>query len=74
MAYIILITSKKETPFLANTKTIIESHQYSETNKNTYIGTKPSSTIVAQLKNGSSYKSDKTKCGIEIYHGNVSKV
>lgn len=75
MAYIITITSKKETDFFSNAKVILESNQYKEISDNCFLGQKPSNTIVnQQLKNDLKYKSDKNICGIEIYHGNVSKV
>ncbi len=74
MAYIISITCKKDTNFLANAKVILESNQYQEISSNSFVGQKPSSSIVTQLKNDATYKTDKLKCGIEIYHGNVSKV
>lgn len=75
MAYIVTIVSKKDTAFLKNAKVILESNQYKEIISNVFIGQKPSSTLINQnLKNDLVYKSDKVKCGIEIYHGNVSKI
>lgn len=74
MAYMITIVNKKDTDFINHAKVILESNQYKEINSNCFLGQKPSSQIVTQLKNDERYKVDKLKCGIEIYHGNVSKV
>ncbi len=75
MSYIISAVSQKDTEFLKNERTILESHQYKAISLNTYLGQKSSSAIVnQQLKNDSIYKLEKTKCKIEIYHGSVTKV
>jgi hypothetical protein len=74
MAYIVTIVSKKDTDFLNNSKIILESNQYKEIATNIYIGQKSSSIVVQNLKNNDIYKLDKIKCGIEIYHGNVTKI
>jgi len=73
--HVIILKSKKETKFLDKAKTILEANEYKEINQNSFIGQKVASTIVNQeLKNIKEYKSDKTKCGIEIYYGNVNKI
>ena len=48
---------------------------YKEVSSNIFIGQKSSTIVVNQnLKNDIAYKSDKLKCAIEIYHGNVVKI
>ena len=73
--YVIILKSKKETKFLEKAKAVLEANRYQEVNENTFIGQKAASTIVNQeLKNLKEYKSDKVKCGIEIYYGSISKI
>jgi len=72
--YVIILKSKKETKFLKEGKTVLRANGYQEVNENTFIGQKSASTIVNQLKNLEEYKSDRVKCGIEIYYGNISKI
>ena len=73
--YAIILKSQKETIFLEKAKAVLEANRYKEINQNSFIGQKVASTIVNQeLKNIKEYKSDKTKCGLEIYYGSVSKV
>ena len=75
MAYTIIIKTNKESKFVQNSKIILEANNYIEVNQNTFIGNKMASTIVNnELKNDTIYKQDKSKCGIEIYYGSVSKV
>lgn len=74
MSYIVSITTKKDTGFLNEAKTILESHKFSIINENTYIGNKSTHSIVNQLKVLDIYKKDKVNCSISLYHGNVSKV
>ncbi|KIM13447.1 MAG: hypothetical protein KU38_02060 [Sulfurovum sp. FS08-3] len=74
MAYIISITSKKDTDFLQKVKTIFDANKYQCINENTYIGNSTSQTIINQMKNLEEYKNDKLKCGIVIYHGSISTV
>jgi hypothetical protein len=74
MSYLISITKKKDTDFIKESKIVLESNQYSCINENTYLGTKPSSTVVSLLRNLPVYKTDSTKCSINIYHGNASKI
>jgi hypothetical protein len=74
MAYVITITNKKDTEFTNEAKVVLESNGYSEINTQTFLGIKPSSTIASQLKTLESYKTDKLKCSIIIYHGNVNKI
>ena len=73
--YAIILKTKKQTNFLEKAKAVLEANKYQEINQNTFIGQKVASTIVNQeLKNIEEYKSDKVKCGIEIYYGSVSKI
>ena len=73
--YTIILKTKKQTDFLEKAKAVLEANKYQEINQNTFIGQKVASTIVNQeLKNIEEYKSDKVKCGIEIYYGSVSKI
>jgi len=72
--YAIILKAKRDTKFLEKAKAVLEANKYQEVNQNTFIGQKVASTIVNQeLKNIEEYKSDKVKCGIEIYYGSVSK-
>ena len=70
--YVIILKSKKETKFLKEAKTVLEANGYEEVNENTFIGQKNASTIVNQLKNIGEYNSDRIKCGIKIYYGNIT--
>ena len=73
--YAIILKSQKETIFLEKAKAVLEANRYKEINQNSFIGQKVASMIVNQeLKSIKEYKSDKTKCGLEIYYGSVSKV
>ncbi len=73
--YAIILKAKRDTKFLEKAKAVLEANKYQEVNQNTFIGQKVASTIVNQeLKNIEEYKSDKVKCGIEIYYGSVSKI
>ena len=72
--YVIILKSKKETKFLEKAKTVLGANGYQEINENTFIGQQVALTIVNQLKNLKEYKSDKVKCGIEIYYGSISKI
>ncbi len=74
MSYIISITTKKDSEFLKSAKVILVANQYNEITTNTYIGTKPSSSVMTLLKNDSTYNADKTKASIVIYHGSVLKI
>lgn len=74
MAYIISITTKKDTAFLDNAKVILNANQYNEISTNTYLGIKSSSSVIGLLKNDSVYKSDKSKASIDIFHGSVVKI
>jgi len=74
MAYIINITTKKDTSFTSEAGVILQGKKFIETSQGTYIGTSSTSPIVSELKNLASYKKDRVTCGITIYHGSVQKV
>ena len=73
--YTIILKTKKQTDFLEKAKAVLEANKYQEINQNSFIGQKAASAIVNQeLKNIEEYKSDKGRCGIEIYYGSVFKI
>lgn len=69
MPNFVVISSKKNTAFDSEAKTVLESHKFSEINPGTYMGSADASSAATDLKKLESYK--KT-AGIKIYHGTLT--
>jgi len=72
MANFIVISSKKDTDFNREAKTVLESHKFNELHIGTYIATSGASTVATKLKNLESYKKLHSSAGIKIYYGNLN--
>lgn len=72
MANFIVISSKKDTDFNSEARTVLESHKFSEVHTGTYIGPSSASTVVTKLKTLESYKKLRSSAGIKVYYGNLS--
>lgn len=73
MPAFIIISSKKETDFNLDAKTVLESKKFQELHPGTYMGTSGSaSTIATDLKNLESFKKNRSSASILIYHGSLS--
>ncbi len=72
MPLTIVIHTKEDGNFLSDARTILEGSKCSEIRVGTFIGNGSPTPIVQQLKNLDSYKEEKTKHAIKIYHGSLS--
>ncbi len=72
MSNFVVISSKKNTAFDSEAKTVLESHKFSEINPGTYMGTAAASAVATVLKNLEAYKKNHSTAGIKIYHGTLT--
>ena len=72
MPSFVVVESKKDTVFNSEARTILEGDKFVEINPGTYMASSGGTTVASKLKNLESFKENRSKAGIKIYHGNLS--
>ncbi len=73
MPNFIVISERKQSKFSEQARSVLESSRFSEILPNTFMGSGSSSPVVTQLKNLETYNKERSSCGIELYHGSLSR-